>query len=80
MPARYCNLTRGHYHGGQVRFPLINRGLYAPYVGWLPEYTKGVFEGEFATCVLSAGLGSTDGIPRIYNPPEIVVVDLVPKS
>lgn len=67
----------GHYHGGQVRFPLINRGLYAPYVGWFPEYTKGVFEGDCATCVLSAGLGSNPGIPRIYNPPEIVVVDLV---
>ena len=70
----------GHYHGGQVRFPLINRGLYAPYVGWFPEYTKGVFEGDCATCVLSAGLGSTPGIPRIYNAPEIVVVDLVPEK
>lgn len=68
----------GHYHGGQVRLPLINRGLYAPYVGWFPQYTKGIFEGDCATCVLSAGLGSTPGIPRIYNPPEIVVVDLVP--
>ena len=68
----------GHYHGGQVRFPLINRGLYAPYVGWFPKYTKGVFEGTCATCVLSAGLGSTPKIPRIYNPPEIVVTDLVP--
>lgn len=68
----------GHYHGGQVRFPLINRGLYAPYVGWFPEYTRGVFEGDCATCVLSAGLGSNPGIPRIYNPPEIVVVDLMP--
>lgn len=68
----------GHYHGGQVRFPLINRGLYAPYVGWFPEYTKGILTGECAVCVLSAGLGSNTGIPRIYNPPEIVVVNLVP--
>lgn len=70
----------GHYHGGQVRLPLINRGLYAPYVGWFPEYTKGVFEGDCATCVLSAGLGSNPRIPRIYNPPEIVVVDMVPEK
>lgn len=68
----------GHYHGGQVRFPIVDRGLFAPYVGWFPEYTKGVFEGECADCVLSAGLGSNEGIPRIYNPPEIVVVDLIP--
>lgn len=70
----------GHYHGGQIRFPIVNRGLFAPYVGWFPEYTKGVYEGDCATCVLSAGLGSTPGIPRIYNPPEIVVVDLVPQN
>lgn len=70
----------GHYHGGQIRFPIVNRGLFAPYVGWFPEYTKGVFEGECATCVLSAGLGSNRNIPRIYNPPEIVVVDLIPKN
>lgn len=68
----------GHYHGGQIRFPLINRGLYAPYVGWLPKYTKGVFEGDCATCVLSAGLCTNSDYPRIYNPPEIVVVDLMP--
>ena len=67
----------GHYHGGQIRFPIVDRGLYAPYVGWFPEYTKGVYEGTCATCILSAGLGSTPGIPRIYNPPEIVVVDLI---
>lgn len=70
----------GHYHGGQIRFPIVNRGLFAPYVGWFPEYTKGVFVGERATCVLSAGLGSNRNIPRIYNPPEIVVVDLIPKN
>ena len=70
----------GHYHGGQIRFPIVNRGLFAPYVGWFPEYTKGVFEGKCATCVLSAGLGSNKNIPRIYNPPEIVVVDLVPQN
>lgn len=68
----------GHYHGGQIRFPIIDRGLYAPYVGWFPEYTKGAFEGKCATCVLSAGLGSNPGIPRIYNPPEVVIADLIP--
>lgn len=68
----------GHYHGGQVRFPLVEYGLYAPYIGLFPPNTKGVFVGKQATCVLSAGLGSGHRIPRIYNPPEIVIVDLVP--
>lgn len=69
----------GHYHGGQVRFPFVG-GLYAPYVGWFPKYSKGMFEGEQGTCILSAGLGSGLTVPRINNLPEIVVVDLVPQK
>ena len=65
----------GHYHGGQIRIPLVG-GLYAPYVGLFPEYTKGVFEGETAVCVLSAGL--VNSCIRLNNPPEIVVIDLIP--
>lgn len=70
----------GHYHGGMIYFPLLERGLYAPYVGWFPENVRGVFEGEKATCVLSAGLGSEYPLPRIHNNPEIVVVDLIPEG
>ena len=69
----------GHYHGGQIVLPVVG-GIYAPYIGLFPPYTEGVFEGEEATCILSAGLGSSPGIPRINNLPEIVVVDLIPKS
>ena len=65
----------GHYHGGQMRLPLIG-GLYAPYVGLLPEFTEGMFEGEQATCILSTGLGSSLGLPRINNLPEVTVVTL----
>lgn len=70
----------GHYHGGVIRIPVINQGVYAPYVGWFPSYTKGVYIGTQATCVLSTGLGSEQSIPRLNNPTEIVVVDLVPKD
>lgn len=69
----------GHYHGGQVRLPLIG-GLVAPYVGWFPEYTEGMYVGEKATAILSTGLGSSPGIPRVNNPPQLVVVDLIPKT
>lgn len=65
----------GHYHGGQIRIPFLG-GLFAPYVGWFPKYTKGLFIGERANCILSTGLGSGYKIPRINNPPEIVIIDL----
>ena len=67
----------GHYHGGVVRIPSIEQGLYAPYVGKFPPYTKGKFEGEKATCILTTGLAGSYGFPRFFNPPEIVVVDIM---
>lgn len=69
----------GHYHGGQIRLPLLGP-LYAPYIGLFPEYTEGLFTGQEAACVLSRGLGSSPGIPRISNLPEITVIDLIPKK
>lgn len=66
----------GHYHGGQVRIPFVG-GLIAPYVGWFPPYTEGMYVGEKATCILSTGLGARPGIPRFNNPPQVVVVDLM---
>lgn len=69
----------GHYHGGQIRLPLLG-GLYAPYIGLFPEYTEGLFIGQEAACVLSRGLGSSPGIPRINNLPEITVIDLLPNK
>ena len=30
--------------------------------------------------VLSRGLGSAEGVPRFNNPPELVVLDLLPES
>ena len=67
----------GHYHGGQIRLPWLG-GVYAPYIGLFPPYTGGLYTGTQAACILSAGLGSSPGIPRINNLPEIVVADLIP--
>ena len=69
----------GHYHGGQIRIPGIG-GLYAPYVGWFPEYTRGLYEGKYASCVLSAGVDTENWLPRINNLPEIVVLDMIPQT
>lgn len=70
----------GHYHGGQWVLPVIG-AVYAPYAGFDPPYTRGLFVGTQAACVLSAGLGSEYvWLPRINNPPELVVVDILPKG
>lgn len=69
----------GHYHGGQIRLPLVG-GLYAPYAGLFPKYTQGMYTGRTATCILSRGLGSSPGIPRINNLPEILTIRLTPEE
>lgn len=70
----------GHTHGGLIRLPFIG-GLYAPMQGWFPEYDRGYFRlGEHMQMVISAGLSGHSVIPRINNPPEIVVIDLVPET
>ena len=70
----YC----GHYHGGQIRIPFVG-GLFAPYVGWFPKNTKGLFTGTYGICILSTGLGSEMRMPRINNDPEIVLTVLQPE-
>jgi predicted MPP superfamily phosphohydrolase len=66
----------GHYHGGLIRIPFLEQGVYAPYVGLFPPFTKGKFEGSEATCILTTGLAGKK-LPRFFNPPEIVVADIV---
>ena len=68
----------GHYHGGVIRIPLLEQGLYAPYVGKFPPYTKGMFVGT--VCILTTGMAGSYGIPRFFNPPEICVAELAPSE
>lgn len=70
-------VVAGHAHGGQVRIPGILNGLLAPNQGLFPKYAGGLYELEDTTMVVSRGL-SRNIIPRVFNPPEIVVIDLEP--
>lgn len=65
----------GHAHGGQVRIPLLMNGLYAPNQGWLPKYAGGKYEFGEKTVAVSRGL-MVDDLPRVFNPPEVVVVKI----
>ncbi|MCL1820419.1 MAG: metallophosphoesterase [Oscillospiraceae bacterium] len=73
-----CLITAGHAHGGEWRVPFIINGLYAPNQGWFPEYTGGKYTVGNKTMIVSRGFaqGNNLGIPRIFNPPEIVVIDI----
>jgi len=66
----------GHTHGGQVRIPLIMNGLYAPNQGLFPKYAGGVYNHKNLTHVISRGLSINPKLPRIFNPPELVIVTI----
>jgi predicted MPP superfamily phosphohydrolase len=65
----------GHAHGGQVRLPFIG-GLVSPDEGLFPEYTEGLYTLENTTMIISRGLGNSVIPLRVFNRPEIVVIDL----
>ncbi|KUG04430.1 ser/thr protein phosphatase family protein [hydrocarbon metagenome] len=66
----------GHSHGGQVRIPYILNGLYAPNQGWFPRYAGGVYNHDSLTHIISRGVSYNPRLPRIFNPPEVVVVEI----
>ncbi len=67
----------GHAHGGQWRIPGILNGLIAPDQGLFPKYAGGRYELEESTMIVSRGLARESTlVPRIFNRPELVVIDL----
>lgn len=72
-------ILAGHAHGGQWRIPLLLNGLLAPNQGFFPAYAGGRYEVDGSALIVSRGLArESTRVPRIFNPPELVVVDLVP--
>ncbi|MDO4544500.1 MAG: metallophosphoesterase [Clostridia bacterium] len=70
-----CRLVLcGHAHGGQMR--PFNLPLFAPEQGVFPKYTKGVYTCGETTMIVSAGIGNTVKVPRLWNPPEIAIISL----
>lgn len=65
----------GHRHGGQIVIPFLG-GLYHPGSGILPELTDGALYISGAWVVVSRGLGNSGGIPRVNNPPQLVIIDI----
>ncbi len=65
----------GHTHGGQVRLPLIGPLWPVPArLGRLVDQGEKRIHG--IPCIISNGLGESDGRMRLGCPPQIVVVEL----
>lgn len=70
-------VVSGHAHGGQVRIPFVLNGLLAPNQGWFPKYAGGEYRHGELIHIVSRGVSFNPRLPRVFNPPEIVVIDIV---
>lgn len=70
----------GHAHGGQWRIPYILNGFFAPDEGWLPSYAGGLYNFDHSQMIVSRGLArESTRVPRIFNRPELVIIELKKK-
>ena len=66
----YC----GHVHGGALRLPLIG-GVLSPERKLFPKYSAGIYQIGKMKMIVSRGLGRL----RLFNRPDIVVIEIYPK-
>ena len=64
----------GHAHGGQFILPFIGP-IFSPGQGLFPKYARGSF-GERPKLIISRGLGNSEFPLRLFNHPEINVINL----
>lgn len=70
-------VVSGHVHGGIVRLPFLG-GVLSPAMTLFPKYDGGMFKENKSTMILSRGLSSHTPPIRIFNPGELIVIDLKP--
>ena len=78
----YCQfgldlVLSGHAHGGQFRIPFLG-GILAPGQGFFPKYDAGLYTNGDTGMVVSRGLGNSAFPFRLNNPPEVVLITLLP--
>ena len=73
-------ILSGHAHGGQWRIPGWINGVYAPGQGLFPRYAGGLYLLDDLAFIVSRGLSNNTWVPRIFNPPELVVIELTGKG
>lgn len=65
----------GHVHGGLMRLPLLG-GVISPNLQLFPKYDGGRFDFGMKTVIISRGLGTHTLPIRIFNPGELIVIDI----
>ena len=72
-------VAAGHAHGGQWRIPGLLNGLLAPDQGIFPRYAGGLYDLGGTAMVVSRGLArESTKVPRLFNAPELVILDVIP--
>lgn len=65
----------GHAHGGQFILPFVGP-VFSPGQGLFPKYARGSF-GEKPKLIVSRGLGNSEFPLRLFNHPEINIINLI---
>ncbi len=68
----------GHAHGGQIRF--FGLAVYAPGQGFFPRFTAGQYRIGRSVLHVSRGLGNTIPFPRVFNTPELNILQFEPRE
>ena len=68
-------LLTGHVHGGQWRIPFW-RGILSPERSFFPKYEGGMYRENETHIAVCRGSGSAPFLPRIFNPPEVMLLTL----
>jgi len=77
---RSALVLAGHTHGGQVRLPFFPT-LFAPGQGVFPKYGDGWYDNNDGRLkmYISRGIGATVFSVRLFNPPEVALIELLRK-
>lgn len=78
--AGYDLVLSGHAHGGQWRIPFTDIGFYSPGQGLFPKLTSGVHGRGNTKMIISRGLGNSQCPLRLFNRPEVVVINIKPEK
>ena len=65
----------GHLHGGIMRLPFVG-GVIGPDFFILPKYSGGLYKENNRNMIVSCGVGMHTVNLRIFNPPELTLVEL----